>query len=61
MLKECHYFVNIASFFIELSINNSDSLVRHLFNSTIEGFTMRALFDFFALLDNIFENCLSLG
>jgi hypothetical protein len=47
---------DVRSFFIELGINDSDRLVRHLFYGAIVSITMRALFDFLALLNNIFEN-----
>lgn len=51
---------NIVSFLIELSIYDSHGLVWHLFYSTIVCFTMKALLDFLALLNDIFENCLFL-
>ena len=51
---------NIVCFLIELCIYNSDGLVWHLFNSAIVRFTMNALFDLLALLNDIFENCLFL-
>lgn len=52
--------LDIASFLIELCVYDPYRLVRHLLNSAIIGLTMDALFNFLALLNDIFEDCLSL-
>lgn len=51
---------DVVCFLIELCVYDSYSLVGHLFNSAIISFTMKALFNFLALLNDIFEDCLSL-
>lgn len=51
---------DVAGFLIELCVYDSYGLVRHLLNSAIVGLTMKTLFNFLALLNYVFEDCLSL-
>jgi len=54
-----HIF-DVVGFLVELCVYDSHSLVGHLFNSAVISLTMDALFNFLALLNDVFEDCLSL-